>query len=115
MCSIVILAAVVPAAAEEAGSRTVRTPWQEYTPSPNGRALRIWWCTNSAYGLKRVRVREGRRRVVITVLHRAPNGPTTQAALCRGKRVRLRAPLGTRRVIDGATGKRRHAGAGFGS
>jgi hypothetical protein len=90
----------------------VRTRWDEYTPLRGGTRLRIWWLTNSAFKLERVRVREGRKRVVITVIERAPNGNVTQAGEYRNHLVRLRRPLGGRVVVDGANGKRRHAGPG---
>lgn len=92
--------------------RRVRTRWDQYTPLRGGRRLRIWWLTNSAYPLVRVRAVEGRRRVVVTVIERAPNGPHTDAGLYKNHVVRLRAPLGSRAVIDGATGKRRPLGYG---
>jgi hypothetical protein len=90
-------------------SRLVRTRWDSYTPSTSGRKLTIWWTTNSVFHLEQVRVREGRRRVVVTVIERAPNGIVTLVGLARYKRVRLKQPLGGRVVIDGATGKRRPA------
>jgi hypothetical protein len=64
------------------------------------------------FRLDHVRVREGRRQVVITIVEEAPNGPLTQAAKCINHLVRLSRPVGGRAVIDGATGKRRPQQAG---
>jgi hypothetical protein len=82
-----------------------RTRIGTYEPLQGGRAIRVVWLTNSAYDLVRVRAREGRRRVVVTILERVWQGNNTLAGEQRAKRVTLRRPLGTRSVIDGATGK----------
>jgi hypothetical protein len=95
-------------------SRLIRTRWDSWAPKPGGKRIRIWWMTNSAFGLEKVRVREGRRRVVITVIERAPNGYVTMAGEYRNHLVRLRKPVWGREVIDGATGKKRPLVAGPG-
>jgi hypothetical protein len=79
-----------------------RTRMGRYEPLRGGHALRITWLTNSAFDLVRVRVREGRRRVVVTILERVWQGNNTMAGEQRVKTVRLRRPLGGRKVIDGA-------------
>lgn len=95
-------------------SQLTRTRWDSWAPRPGGRALRIWWETNSVYKLDHVRVREGRRRIVVTVIERAPNGPVTAAAKFVNHLVHLRRPVRGRTVIDGATGRKRPLGAGPG-
>jgi hypothetical protein len=83
-----------------------RTRVGSFESLQGGRAIRVIWLTNSAYDLVGVRVREGRQRVVVTILERVWQGNNTMAAEQRAKRITLRRPLGTRAVIDGATGKR---------
>ena len=95
-------------------SQLVRTRWDSWAPKPGGRRIRIWWMTNSVFKLDHVRVREGRRRVVITVIERAPNGPVSLVGLYRNKLVKLHRPVWGRVVIDGATGKKRPLVAGPG-
>jgi hypothetical protein len=82
-----------------------RTRVGNYEPLPGGRAIRVVWLTNSAFDLVRVRAREGRRRVVVTILERVWQGNNTMAGEQRVKTLKLGRPLGTRAVIDGATGK----------
>jgi hypothetical protein len=105
-----------PASASDQAPRShlVRTHWDSWAPRPHGHAIRIWWGTNSAYKLEHVRVRERRRRVVITVIERVPNGPTTMAGEYRNKLLHLRRPVWGRKVIDGATGRKRPLAPGPG-
>ena len=85
----------------------VKTAWSKYRVLGRGRRIRIVWGTNSAFKFLRVRKREGPRRVVLTVVERAPNGPVTMAGQTRAATIRLRRPLGDRRVFDGSTGRPR--------
>lgn len=87
-------------------SHLVCTPVDSFRPSHTGRTLFVGWVTNSVYRLRRIEVREDARTVRIGVVHRAPTGSVTQAAVGEGRRIRLKAPLGGRRVIDAATGRR---------
>jgi hypothetical protein len=95
-------------------SQLGRTPWDSWAPRRNGREIRIWWVTNSVYDLDHVRVREGRRRVVITVIERKPNGWVTEAAKEVDYLVHLRRPVWRMAVIDGATGRKRPLAPGPG-
>jgi hypothetical protein len=87
------------------GSHLKRTRLGSYERLASPHAIRVIWLTNSAFGVERVRVREGRHRVVVTVIERVPRAPYTMAGEQRAKRLRLKRPLGTRAVIDGATGR----------
>ena len=67
--------------------------------------LRLEWITNSVYSLERVEVTETPSSVRIGIVERAPNGLVTLEGVDRRKRVRLRSPLGGRRVVDARTGR----------
>ena len=84
--------------------RRVRTSWQRYKVLGPRRIRIEWGCANE---LLRLRRRETRRRVVVTVVERAYNGPQTDDCRIRRKTVRLKRPLGDRVVVDGKTGRRR--------
>ena len=90
---LLVLAAAGAGSAQAAGdgSHLQRTRIQGYEQAPHPRAIRVVWITNSAFPLVRVRVREGRRRVVVTVIERVPGGNDTMMGEQRVKRVKLSA------------------------
>jgi hypothetical protein len=108
IATLLALVAVGSGTAAAAGDEPhlQRTRLQGYERTRDPRAVRVVWITNSAFDLTRVRVREGRRRVVVTVIERVPGGVVTMMAEQRVKLVKLSRPLGTRALIDGASGKR---------
>jgi hypothetical protein len=77
-----------------------------YSVGPSGRTLRVFWRTNTAAELVRVKVRQATRHLRIGVIERISNGPVTAAAKCVEVFVKLKKPLGSRAVVDGETGQR---------
>jgi hypothetical protein len=85
---------------------TVCTPARAYSVGASGRTLRVGWVTNSVFKLLRVKVHETAGSVRLSIIERAPNGAVTLAAKVPRVLVRLKSPVGRRKVIDGETGRR---------
>jgi hypothetical protein len=104
--AVVLAAAVIGAGGGPDTGHLKRTRVLGYEQLHRPRVIRIIWLTNSAFGVVRVRVREGRRRVVVTVIERVPGGNYTMVGEQRVRTLKLNRPLGSRALIDGATGRR---------
>lgn len=81
-------------------------PWGRSEPIDQGRGLRVLYLTGPAFELERVRIAENGERVVVTLLERPPDGPSTALGVLACVDVALRRPLAERQVIDGAATKR---------
>ena len=77
-----------------------------YRVGRSGRTLRIGWRTFKAYTFARLEVSETARTVRVGVIERAPHGFITLLGKAPTRLVRLKSPLGNRRVIDAETGRR---------
>jgi hypothetical protein len=75
-----------------------------YTPSDNGLIIR--WDTGGGTQLVRIEVTEHADRVEVAVIERVWNGVVTADLIRAGEEVELAQPLGDRKVIDKATGRR---------
>jgi hypothetical protein len=92
------------------GPRDRAAWWRHWRPLRQGRILEVRWI-GGFEPFSGVEVREGRRQVSVRVLERFPPTfnpagiPYASAAIAISKcvRIRLRAPLGSREVVDGAT------------
>ncbi len=82
--------------------------WQVWeASSADPRVLSVRWQSNSAYTFDRVEFEEGLETVRITIFESQFKGQTTMMAAYRSADVRLREPIGTRRVIDAVTARSR--------
>ncbi|MEW9527665.1 hypothetical protein [Microbispora sp. NPDC049125] len=88
--------------------RTHKVPWISATPSAGGSKLDIvWWSgVEPCAVLDRVEVDEGGKDVTVTVYEgqdrRSPDAICIAIAIQKTTTVDLRAPLGDRKVVDGA-------------
>jgi hypothetical protein len=80
-------------------------PWGRIEPIDQGLGLRVFYLTGPAFELERVMITEKEQRVVLTLLERPPDGPTTALGVLACADVTLRRPLAGRQVIDGAATK----------
>jgi len=80
-------------------------PWHVWRPSADDRVVTVRYRTNSAYTFDHAEAQESADAVRITVFESQPRGFITMAAQDRSADVRLREPVGARRVIDTATGR----------
>ncbi|GAA0852203.1 hypothetical protein ACFQVD_28990 [Streptosporangium amethystogenes subsp. fukuiense] len=82
--------------------------WLKATPSKDGRSLRItWWSgVEPCNVLDRVTVRETAKRVTVTLWEgpssKAQNVACIEIAIQKVTTVKLKKPLGARKVVDGA-------------
>jgi hypothetical protein len=87
---------------------THKTKWISATPSADGRSLRlVWWSgVEPCTVLDRVEVAESTDKVVVTLYEgqdrRHPDAVCIAMAIQKTTTVTLSAPLGSRRVVDGA-------------
>ncbi|MEW9527664.1 hypothetical protein [Microbispora sp. NPDC049125] len=97
--------------------RTIRThavPWTSAKPYAHGRKLRVTWWSGVApcSVFDHITVKQTARRVVVTVYEgAAPSSPNTVClaiAVKKTRTVKLRTPLGSRKVVDGAPRPRSH-------
>ncbi|MBB2909008.1 hypothetical protein FHS43_000254 [Streptosporangium becharense] len=85
-----------------------RVRWLKATPSKDGRSLRIvWWSgVEPCNVLDRVTVRETSKRVTVTLWEgpsaKVQNVACIEIAIQKVTTVRLKKPLGGRKVVDGA-------------
>ena len=85
-----------------------KVPWTSATPADGGRSLDVvWWSgVEPCYVLDRVEVDEQADQVTVTLYEgkdaRSPDAVCIEIAIQKTTRVQLRAPLGDRKVIDGA-------------
>lgn len=85
-----------------------KVPWTSATPTEDGRSLDVvWWSgVEPCYVLDRVEVDEQADQVTVTLYEgkdaRSPDAVCIEIAIQKTTRVQLRAPLGDRKVIDGA-------------
>jgi hypothetical protein len=98
-------AVVLEVIAQERETLTA-VPWASYTLRGE-RDLTIYWSTNGFYRLDRVDLEESDARVTATVREWIPAGPVGLPEERRQHHFQLAAPLGTRAVLDGATGEPR--------
>ncbi|GGO13810.1 hypothetical protein GCM10010116_27870 [Microbispora rosea subsp. aerata] len=83
-------------------------PWESATPAGDGRTLDIvWWSgVEPCNVLDRVDVTETAREVTVTLYEgqdrRSPDAVCIAIAIQKTTKVRLKAPLGERKVVDGA-------------
>jgi hypothetical protein len=77
-------------------------PWQRAATDADDREVRIYYRTNPAFALVKVRLRETDERVEVTLLERPPEGAYTTELVARCRVIELGRSLGTRRVVDGA-------------
>jgi hypothetical protein len=76
-----------------------------YRLSRSGRSLRLWYESGGGARLEQVELRERARRVHVGVVERVSNGPITADLRIETRTIRLRRPLGDRRVVDAGTGQ----------
>ncbi|WP_326646777.1 hypothetical protein OG884_19275 [Streptosporangium sp. NBC_01755] len=82
--------------------------WLKAKPSKDGRSLRItWWSgVEPCNVLDRVTVRETSKRVTVTLWEgpssKAQNVACIEIAILKVTTVKLKKPLGSRKVVDGA-------------
>ncbi|WP_248962285.1 hypothetical protein [Sphaerisporangium perillae] len=82
--------------------------WEKARPSRDGRRLTItWWSgVEPCNVLDRVKVRETSRRVTVTLYEgQAPNARNVaciEIAVLKSTTVKLKKPLGHRKIVDGA-------------
>ncbi|WP_307827403.1 hypothetical protein [Planomonospora sp. ID82291] len=85
-----------------------KVPWLKARPYKNGRTLRVvWWSgVEPCTVLDRVTVKETAKRVTVTLWEgpsrTAQNVACIEIAIQKSTTVKLRKPLGTRKVVDGA-------------
>ncbi|MFC6578069.1 hypothetical protein [Planomonospora parontospora] len=85
-----------------------RVPWLKARPYKNGRTLRVvWWSgVEPCNVLDRVTVKETSKRVTVTLWEgpssKAQNVACIEIAIQKSTTVKLRKPLGKRKVVDGA-------------
>src|SRR5439155_22094988 len=96
---------------EWAGSKdhdVIRVPWQLWAIDTDDRTLTVHLETAADYQLEHAEHTEDDREVRVSVFVRVPVGGAIRAiGALREARVELSAPLGDRRVVDGATGRAR--------
>lgn len=80
-------------------------PWGAWSVDASGRAITVHYAANSAGEPLEPLVEETADEVRITARDVMPNGAVTLAGTVRSATVTLAAPLGGRRVVDGATGR----------
>jgi hypothetical protein len=78
----------------------------DYSISRTGRSVVLHWETGHGTTIERVELVERDDRVELGIVERQPNGNVTAEAIFAKHRVRLSRPLGDRKVIDMADGKR---------
>jgi hypothetical protein len=76
-----------------------------YRLSRDGRTLRVLYHSGGGAEFERIELAQDRRRVRVGVVEDVPNGVRTDDLRYESRRVRLRRPLGARRVVDAATGR----------
>ena len=81
--------------------------WECWTPGPGADQLSIWLLDSTDDSDLRPLVAETEHEVVVTLRGPLWQGARSAMALKIEKRIQLAAPLGTRRVVDGATGHQR--------
>lgn len=119
LVGVLTLAAAAPAVASKvcdegssrrdaAGDRDRAIRWQGAHLSQDGRTLLIT-VQSSILRLTKVVLRERARSVTVTVFQRRPPDGVSapDSAVFRCVRVRLRAPLGERRLVDGRARRKR--------
>ncbi|MEU7689852.1 hypothetical protein OHB01_13240 [Microbispora hainanensis] len=85
-----------------------KVPWESATPTDDGRALDIvWWSgVEPCNVLDHVEVTETAREVTVTLYEgqdrRSPDAVCIAIAILKTTKVQLKAPLGDRKVVDGA-------------
>ncbi|WP_449064221.1 hypothetical protein [Planomonospora algeriensis] len=85
-----------------------RVPWLKARPYKNSRTLRVvWWSgVEPCNVLDRVTVKETSKRVTVTLWEgpssKAQNVACIEIAIQKSTTVKLRKPLGKRKVVDGA-------------
>jgi hypothetical protein len=85
-----------------------KVPWLKVRPHKNGRTLRVvWWSgVEPCNVLDRVTVKETSKRVTVTLWEgpssKAQNVACIEIAIQKSTTVRLKKPLGKRKVVDGA-------------
>ncbi|GHE43436.1 hypothetical protein GCM10017673_52120 [Streptosporangium violaceochromogenes] len=85
-----------------------KVPWTTARPDKGGRSLRIvWWSgVEPCHVLDRVSVKETSKRVTVTLWEGAGGKDRNVAcigiAILKTTTVKLKAPLGKRKVVDGA-------------
>ena len=97
------LALLGPPSADAAGE-TARL--RGYSPTRNPRVIEVFFETDPCTRFRRAGVREGRRRVVVTVFTRRTAEVCIQVVAVRVRTVCLRAPLRARGVVDGSRRRR---------
>jgi hypothetical protein len=98
-----------PRSPEDIESRLVPAAWEQWEPVPDG--VRVTW-TSGLLPLERVEVAETAAHVTITLWERHPprfredGSPSLPHAvrMARSAEIALEAPVGERRVMNGATG-----------
>jgi len=85
-----------------------KVPWESATPASDGRSLDVvWWSgVEPCHVLDHVEVTETARTVTVTLYEgqdrRSPDAVCIEIAVLKTTKVRLKAPLGGRKVVDGA-------------
>jgi hypothetical protein len=85
-----------------------KVAWTEAKPSADGHALTVvWWSgVEPCYALDRVDVAEGADAVTVTLYEgrdkRQPDAACIEIAVEKSTEVKLKAPLGGRKIVDGA-------------
>ena len=85
-----------------------KVPWESATPTPDGRTLDVvWWSgVEPCSVLDHVEVTETAREVTVTLYEgqdrRSPDAACIAIAILKTTKVHLKAPLGGRKVVDGA-------------
>ena len=85
-----------------------KIPWTSAEPVGDGRTLRVVWTSGvePCATLDRVEVDEGRDQVTVTLYEgpsrASPDAVCIEIAINKVTEVRLKRPLGDRRIVDGA-------------
>ncbi|MEU8173471.1 hypothetical protein AB0C14_11390 [Microbispora hainanensis] len=85
-----------------------KVPWESATPTGDGTALDlVWWSgVEPCNVLDHVEVTETAREVTVTLYEgqdrRSPDAVCIEIAIMKSTQVHLKAPLGDRKVVDGA-------------
>jgi hypothetical protein len=80
-------------------------PWGEWFVDASGLRVTVRYAGNSACPPLDPLVTETPDEVRITARDRYPNGAVTLVGAIRAVTVELRTPLGSRRLVDGTTGR----------
>jgi hypothetical protein len=88
-------------------TRLAPSEWQRYEVDDDGRTLTLHYHANPFVPFERADTIENDDQVTVRIFDREPLGPVKMPATIRPVTVQLERPLGSRRVIDGTTGRLR--------